>query len=196
MTTLDSREEYPVKKIRSGTRLALTILFALAVFIPWGFSQNSPAVTGKSADEQEIYALVIRSQMQDWIRSGDDGEAEAKSKSDKAIATSLNFRIFFISINHKDPSDDFMNRFRDIPRTMKKISSAQPDKGPHTPVDKSTQKAGIIFSVDSILWSDQDSAEVQGGYYCGGLCAAGITFSVRREDGKWVIKSSKMNWIS
>lgn len=134
--------------------------------------------------------------MEQWIHDGDKSEAEAKDERDKSIARSLNFRIFFVEINGKDPSDDFISRFRDIPRIIKKISSTKPEKGPHTPVDKSTHQRGIIFSADSIRWSSKDSAKVEGGYYCGGLCAAEITFKVRRENGKWVVKSSHMNWIS
>ena len=140
--------------------------------------------------------MVIRNQMEDWIREGEKSEAAAKSDSDRRIANRLNFRVFFVAIIGKDPSDDFVKRFDDIPRTIKKISSEEPAKGPHIPVDKSTHRTGIIFSVDAIRWHGSDLADVDGGYYCGGLCAAGITFIVQRENGEWVIKGSHMNWIS
>jgi hypothetical protein len=101
-----------------------------------------------------------------------------------------------VSINGADPSDEFMKRFSDLPRTIRKGSSEVPDKGPHAPIDKSTGEAGIVFNAENLWWLNQDLAELQGGYYCGGLCAVGITFTVKRENGKWTIKSSHMNWIS
>jgi len=159
-------------------------------------AQSQDSETDRKAAEQDIFALVIRNQMENWIRDGDKSEAEAKSESDKAIAQHLNFKVFFIEIQGKDPSDDFISRFSDLPRVIKKISSEKPAKGPHTPVDKPSGRTGIIFSVDSIRWQSKDLAEVEGGYYCGGLCAAGITFTVERANGKWLIKSSRMNWIS
>jgi hypothetical protein len=170
-------------------------LLALAVLLSPAFCQR-PATDTQLADEQDICAVVIRHQMEEWVREGEKNAAEAKTEDDKAIAQRLNFEIFFVSIEGKDPSDDFISRFRDIPRTIKKASSEEPGKGPHTPVDKSTHHTGIVFSVDSIQWLGKDSTKVEGGYYCGGLCAAGITFRVKRENGKWIIKNSGMNWIS
>src|SRR5690349_20160056 len=99
------------------------------------FSQIT-AVDHKSADEQDILASVIHHQMEEWVREGDKDEAGARTKSDRTIASALNPKIFFISINGKDPTDEFLNRFRDIPRSIRKISSELPQKGPHTPKDR------------------------------------------------------------
>lgn len=177
-------------------RPLLTVLLMLAVPEFTALSQSASANGTKSADEQDIYAVVIRSHMEEWIKSGDKSEAEAKDASDRAIAQRLNFRIFFVEIDGKDPSDDFIKRFADVPRTIKKVSEEVPNKGPHQPIDKSTRRAGIVFSAEHLRWSCSDSVELEGGYYCGGLCAAGTTYKLRRENGKWVIKSSQMNWIS
>jgi hypothetical protein len=167
----------------------------IACFLSPSYCQR-PAVDTRSADEQDILAVVIRHEMEEWVHQGDKNEAEAKTKSDQSIAQTLNYRIFFISIKGKDPSDEFINRFRDIPRSIRKASSVEPSKSPRTPVDKTTYLTGIIFDAENLRWLDKDSAEVEGGYYCGGLCAAGITFTLQRENGIWVVKSSHMNWIS
>ena len=175
-------------------QLVVGIVLAIALIIVQGLAQDVSA--NRKADEEDIYALVLRSQMEEWIRGGDKSEAEAKDASDKAIAKRLNFIVFFVSINGGDPSDAFMKRFDDLPRTIRKASSEVPDKGPHTPVDKSTGKTGIVFEAEKLQWRSNDMVKVEGGYYCGGLCAAGITFTVKRENGRWVIKGSRMNWIS
>jgi len=157
---------------------------------------QSPATDRKAADEQDILASVIRYQMEEWVREGDKNQADAKTKSDRSIASALNFRVFFISLNGKDPTDEFLNRFRDIPRSIRKVSSEYPQKGPHTPRDRTSDLTGIIFSADNVTWLNTDAVEVEGGYYCGGLCAAGMTYRVQREGGKWVVKTSRTKWIS
>lgn len=175
----------------------LVSLFVLVVLLFCAAADGQkPATETKEVDEQDIFAIVIRNQMEEWYKSGDKNEVEAKTKIDREVSKNLNFRIFFVSIDGKDPSDEFVDRFRDIPRSIRKVSSAKPEKGPHTPTDRTTGMTGIIFDAGKIHWLSKDVAELEGGYYCGGLCAAGITFEVERENGKWVIKSSRMNWIS
>jgi hypothetical protein len=187
--------EHPMRRpvrivVQAGAVCCVILTLTCAAF------SQSPAVDTRLADEQDIYAAVIRHQMQNWVSRGDKSEAETKTTSDRSIAKRLNFKIFFVSINGKDPSDEFINRFQDIPRSIRKLSSVEHSKTARTPLDKTTHLTGIIFDVEKLRWLDRDSAEVNGGYYCGGLCAAGITFTVRRENGKWVVKSSQMNWIS
>lgn len=183
------------KEMGTNRKQTAVCLLAIALLLSVAFCQT-PSADTKLADKQDVYSAVIRHQMEEWVKEGEKNAAEAKTEDDKAIAQRLNFEIFFVSVEGKDPTDDFIDRFRDIPRTIKKASSEEPNKGPHTPVDKSTHRTGIIFSADTIRWLSDNSAEVKGGYYCGGLCAAGITFKVKRENGKWIIKNSHMNWIS
>jgi hypothetical protein len=159
--------------------------------------QNETSLSQKAKDEQNIREVVIRQQMEEWIKGGDKSESEAKDKSEKAIAKMLNFKIFFISIDGKDPSDDFMNKFQDLPRVIKKVSASEISKAWRLAViDRSSHQRGIRFSADEIRWLGPDSVEVKGGYHCDGLCGAGIKFEVRRENGHWLVKASKMEWIS
>jgi hypothetical protein len=160
-------------------------------------SQEATVSDQRSADEEDIRESVIRKQMEDWIKDGDKNEAEAKDETEKGIAKMLNFRIFFISLNGNDPSDDFINRFHDIPRAIKKGSAAEVARVQRMPVvDKASGQRGIVFSADRIRRLGKDSAEVDGGYHCDGLCGAGIKFKVKRENGRWVVKRTKMQWIS
>ena len=159
--------------------------------------QTVSAANRRLADEQDIREAVIRKQTEDWIKGGDKDEAQAKDADEKAIAKMLNFKIFFVSINDKDPSDDLIRQLRDIPRIIKKLSASEISKSWRMPVvDKASRQRGIIFSADKIRWLGTDSVEVEGGYHCDGLCGAGIRFRLKRENGKWLVKSSKMEWIS
>ena len=140
---------------------------------------------------------MIRYQMEDWIKQGDDSEAKAKDDVEKKIAKMFNFRVFFVSLNNRDPSDTFVKRLRDIHRIVRKVSASEISKTPRTPVvDRVSGQRGIIFAADEIRWLSDDSVQVKGGYYCDGLCAAGIVFEVSREGDKWVVKNKKLRWIS
>jgi len=173
------------------------VFISLCLLTSIAACQGSVPVDQRSTEEQDIREAVLRKQMEDWIKSGDKAEAEAKEETEKAIARMLNFRIFFISINDKDPADDLMSRFKDIQRVIKKLSASEISKAQRMPVvDKSSRQRGIIFSADKVRWHGKDSAEVEGGYRCDGLCGAGSKFRVNRENGKWVVKSSTMEWIS
>lgn len=163
----------------------------------FAFRQQLATQASKSAEEEEIRAVVLRAQMMDWAKGGDKSEAEAKDKSDKEIAKQLNFKTFFISVEGKDPSAGLMLKLADVPRVLKPASACEIAKVVKMPVvDKKTRKRGIIFSVDKIRWSTENSVKVDGGYHCDGLCGAGITFSLERVNSKWTITKSAMNWIS
>ena len=177
-------------------KAALVVCFSILVALPATCEQHD-STNRRSSEGQDIREAVIRKQMEDWIRNGDKDEADAKDKDEKAIAKMLNFKFFFVSVNERDPTDEFVGRFKGIPRVIKKLSACEISKAQRMPViDKSSHERGIIFSADRIHWLSKDSAEVEGGYHCDGLCGAGIKFHVTRENGRWVVKSSKMQWIS
>jgi hypothetical protein len=176
---------------------AVVLLSSLSWLSSGASAQKSGDAARRVADEENIHEAVIRKQMEEWFQGGDKSEAEAKDPTEKAIAEELNFKVFFVSIDGKDPSDKFLHRLQDIPRTIKKVSASEISKSHKFPVvDKATGKRGIIFSVGKVQWLDQDSVQIEGGYHCDGLCGAGLIFKLHRNKGKWVIQNSRMNWIS
>jgi hypothetical protein len=56
---------------------------------------------------------------------------------------------------------------------------------------KKTKQLGIVFSADEIRWMKEGEVEVDGGYHCGGLCAAGDVFTVHFEDGRWKVVTAR-----
>jgi hypothetical protein len=135
--------------------------------------------------------------MEVWWRKMDKYEGQARKDWEKETAKQLNYRVYFIRINGKDPSDQFVKQFEDIPRVVKKASEAQMRaSGSAGVVDRLTHETGIIFSANAIRWLGSDSVEVEGGYFCGGRCAQASTFSVHQEAGKWTVKLLRVNGIS
>ena len=160
-------------------------------------SQGSPDVVTRAASEEDIREAVLRYQMEDWIRTVDKDESEAKNQADKEAAQHYNFKIFFVEISGNDPTDDLMKRFVGVPRIVKKASNSETHKTAGMPVvDKESQERGIIFSADDIRWLGKNHVKVEGGYHCDGLCGASYTFDMRLEKGKWIVRKARMNWIS
>jgi hypothetical protein len=173
------------------------LAIGLVLLVAAGLSGRAEAQASRATQEQDIYESVLRFQMQNWIRQLDKDEADAKNETDEAAARYYDFKVFFLEVEDKDPSDDFMGRFPDISRKLKKMSDSEVAKSVRIPVvDKGTQEHGIIFSVDGIRWLGKSHVKVEGGYHCDGLCAAGYTFDVRLKEGKWVVTRQKMHWIS
>lgn len=195
VSNFKARYSFPMKDCEHY--VSCGVLAFLFLFSSLSNCQNNAVPQQRANDEQEIREVVIRKQMVDWIAGADKAETEAKGRTDKAIAKMLNFKIFFISINGKDPSPAFVSRFHDLPRLIKKVSDSETAKAWRMAViDKASHQRGIRFSADEIRWRGSDSVEVEGGYHCDGLCGAGIKFEVQREKNHWVVKSSRMEWIS
>jgi hypothetical protein len=174
------------------------ILFSLMLPHIVGQARAQDSDPSKRAfQEAAIREAVIRYQMAAWVRQGDKNEKEGKNERDRALAKQLNFRVFFVSIGGKDPSEEFLKRFQDIPRVVKKKSRAQTNSlSMEWVTDKDTHQPGIIFQADEVHWTKENEVEVAGGYHCGGLCAAGEVFTVRLENAKWNVLQSRMTWIS
>jgi hypothetical protein len=174
-------------------RLATLLFFAVSVC-----GQTASVIPNRAAKEDDIREAVIRYQIRVWSHDGDKNETEANDEREKAIAQHLNSRTYFVLVNGQDPSDDFIARFRDISRPVKKASQANTQSRKSLWVtDDEMHQPGIIFSADEVRWTGDSSARIDGGYHCGGLCGGEIEFKVRFKKGKWIVdKNSRMKGIS
>ena len=136
--------------------------------------------------------------MERWYRGYDKAEREAKEEWEKKSAKEMNFKVFLVSVNGEDPSDEFLKRFRDVPRVIKKASSGYFKKEPFPGWlhEKESDRRAIEFKVGSITWRSDSFVEVGGGYYCGGLCAALYVFRLQLTNGKWAVKEAELKTIS
>jgi hypothetical protein len=190
VTTSDFIERLNVRKV-------ITFFGILFLLAGGAKSHGRPEAASHAASEEDIREAVLRYQMEDWIRTVDRDEAEAKNQADKEAAQHYNFKIFFVEISGKDPTDDLMKRLATVPRIVKKASDSETRKTLGMPVvNRDTQERGIIFSADDIRWLGKNRVKVEGGYHCDGLCGADYTFDVRFEKGRWIVRKARMNWIS
>lgn len=147
------------------------------------------------SQEDAIRETVIRYEMEGWIQGSNQNARLAKTAIEKAVAKEMNFKVFFVSINGKDPTEAFVDRLRNLPRIIKKLSCSGVDEQRDV-VDKATGERGIIFRADKIRWRNRESVELDGGYVCGGLCGIEATFKLRRSQGKWTITGRTLHRIS
>lgn len=94
----------------------------------------------------------------------------------------------------QDPSDILIQRFAGHTPPVKKVS--QSTVGPQGVVDKETGGRGLLFEIDSIKWLFDTEVEVAGGYYEGNVSSSGNTYTVRLQDGKWMVVEDRMHRIS
>jgi len=104
----------------------------------------------------------------------------------------------FLRIDGKDPSDEFMVRFLNSKLHVKKASGSyfKKDPFPGYLCDRTTGKEAIEYSVGSIRWIDDERVEVQGGMYCGGLCADAGTYRVTKKNDYWTVEKYDVRMIS
>ena len=109
-------------------------------------------------------------------------------------------KVFFISVDGKDPSAQFLARFRGSKPEVRKQSESRYNPQRRTAIfrteDRKTGELGLIFSVDRIAFDSPSQALVEGGYYSGGLASAEHRYLVVRQKGKWVVKKDEITMIS
>lgn len=101
------------------------------------------------------------------------------------------YKIYFIQVDGKDPSDVFLKRFARYDPPVKKYSAGFIDRehltGP-TPVrDRTTGLGGKIFHVGSITWLRKDRVRLRAGYFVGGKNAGSDQFILTRKGNTWSI---------
>jgi len=106
--------------------------------------------------------------------------------------------IIFLDIDHQDPSDTFMKRFSDVKLPIKKLSAiAKPNgRSQRWIYDRSSGKSGVALWVGKLTWISELNVVVDGGYYCGSLCAGRGDFYLTFKDGRWVVDKFDLKIVS
>lgn len=90
-----------------------------------------------------------------------------------------------IKMNKEDPSDEFMQRFKDNKHRVEKASQFS-----------SSDRERLLFTIWNIRWMSDNEVEVDGEYYAGPLNAAGHIYRLQFKDNKWVVVKDTLIWIS
>ncbi len=103
---------------------------------------------------------------------------------------------YFLELADKhDPPPALLARFVGSSPPVEPLSAADPELYPSVH-HKGKTDHGVILRLRSLSWIDDDTVELDGGYYQASLSSSGNTYRAVRRDGKWVVVSDKMRWIS
>jgi hypothetical protein len=90
-----------------------------------------------------------------------------------------------------------MKRFSDVKLPMKKSSDIAKHKVSHSSIyDRRTGKTGVLLWVRTFKWKSNQNVVVDGGYWCGSLCAGRGDFYVTLIDGRWIVEKFDLKVIS
>jgi hypothetical protein len=168
----------------SGAGIQKQLPFHQGHFFCFEPQGGSPHLQGReevrwSHDEDEIREAIFRHQF---------ANNRAGAKAYEAL--------FFLSVEDgSDPTDDFMECFRNAGHRVRKVSqcACSPVDGVQ---DKETGEPGVILEVREITWITEDEAEVEGGHYRHGLSSSGNCYRVVREAGRWAVREEGNLWVS
>jgi hypothetical protein len=149
---------------------SLLISLLLATLVAAPIAQKGAPESPRAAQEENIRESVFRYQFGN---------------------VALIFAYHFIAIDGKNPSEAFLQRFRDNSPPVRPISEAERVKKPmKMVVSKDDQKQGVIFYQGPIKWNSDTKVDVEGRFECGDTCdeLSGV-YHVSLQDGHWVVDS-------
>jgi len=148
-------------------------------FFPHRCWVGTKVVKIRTGQEEDIQEAVFRFQF-----------------DNNASGLQQNVKIYFLSLGegHKDPSDEFTERFRESPIPVRKVSECT--YGTSGVRDTKTGEVGLIFYVDTITWMSDTEVTVEGGYYEASESATGNTYRLVRNGSQWIATEATMDWIA
>jgi hypothetical protein len=112
-------------------------------------------------------------------------------------------KVYFLSVmvleestgywDDHDPSSGVLRCFDGNTPPVKAFSKCR--RSEEGAFDLETNEMGLLFQTGAIRWITNDQAEVDGGYFEGGLSASGDTYYLERKDGQWIVTKDVMHWI-
>jgi hypothetical protein len=172
---------------------ALTVLWLVVAFSPALSAQSVRNAATRPTQEEDIREAVIRYQIGQWSRKDPKNKSVDTDYAKQKGADHPNLTVCFISIDGRDPSDEFLKRFLDVPMAVKKLSRAME----HFLIsDRKTHEEGIILAISEIRWQSDSLVQVDGRFRTCSSCSWSQTYAVRLENGKWIVTSSKLAGMS
>jgi hypothetical protein len=135
----------------------------------------------RKVQEDDIYEAVLRVGF-DYYRYQFFQQETKQHRFDRCT--------IFLIVNGKDPRDEFLKRFPDIPPSHLRKASEVKGLG-FLPITPATLGNVGNLSMGEISWTSDTSVSVELGYYGHRRAAGWTTAVVVREEGRWVVKQFK-----
>ena len=161
-------------------RLFLPVLVAFVVVC--ASCRTTPS--SSSAVHTDIAEAVFRYVAQPALRSEEDSHE-----------LNLVHKVYFLRIDGRDPSPEFLRCLRDMNAPVKPLSSSV-ERGAYR-YDARTGERGAAFYIHDIQLIGRKRATAGVDLNPGGaLRASGSIYHLVMKDGKWVVVGEKLRWIS
>ncbi|WP_395145750.1 hypothetical protein [Armatimonas sp.] len=110
----------------------------------------------------------------------------AKLRPQFRFITRIKFpEIYFLSVNHADPSPTLLARFGNNKPPVKARSAVKPRR--FEVFDKATGKEGILISADAVRWIAANQAKVETSWLKDGRGGTAGTCLVEQQKSGWVV---------
>jgi hypothetical protein len=109
-------------------------------------------------------------------------------------------RVFFLSVDGSDPSDELMIRLRASGLAINRASEAHYDRTKSGLtgrwIDQRSGRSAVQIDVGSIRWLFGDRVEVKSGLSCGPLCGGGGIYQLVKTQSRWAVAACRNRWMS
>jgi hypothetical protein len=155
-------------------RITVSALAALGLLL---VGCSTSAQQARTAQELEVREAIVGYQIASWDLRAD---------------------VYFLEIESKNPQQDFLDRFKDIPRLVKgeNASKMKKDVAGYHIEDRRTKKRGVLFDQGPMVWKDDSTIDVAGGYDCATLCAGSGIYHLKQFDGRWKVQRFEIRLMS
>ena len=110
-------------------------------------------------------------------------------------AENTSLRVFLLSLQQRDPSDELMKRFADGSVSVKRGSALAVSEGTNEFIDKESGKFAALLSIDKLKILPDGSAEVEGSCGYADWAARSYRYSLVREKKRWIVKRADLTSV-
>lgn len=136
------------------------------------------------------------------LPAGEDDLSEAIFRYEIERERSFNTgsKVFCLALGipfgERDPGDQFLARFRQLPERITKASNCGIPPATGAVIDKTTGERAKILRVLSVTRRWIGPTQAEGSVMSGNLGGAGFIYRLEREGDSWKVKQADMTWIS
>lgn len=110
-------------------------------------------------------------------------------------AENTSLKVFLLSLQGRDPSDELMKRFAEDSVSVKTRSALAMSEATNEFIDKESGKFAALLSIDKLKFLPDGSAEVEGSCGYADWAARAYKYSLVREEKRWIVKRADLTSV-
>ena len=140
--------------------------------------------------------VVVAGQKSEQKEEFDPGIVESVFRYQITQCTeNTSLKVFLLSLQRRDPSDELMKRFAKDAVSVKKRSALATSEATNEFIDKESGKCAALLSIDRLKLLPDGSAEVEGSCGYADWAARSYRYSLVREEKRWIVKRADLTSV-